>query len=336
MNIFEQSESLAEKNSVMPKVFVVIINWNGDRDAIACLNSMLSLDYKNCHVILSDNGSSKESIQALRDWKVAYSTPGPSNGIASLEILENDKNLGFTGANTVGINVALAKGADYVLFLNNDTVVTSDFLSRMVATAEVSASVGIVGCKIFSTDTDLNGRHRIWSLGGYSFVMGMPINIGGGQLDSPRWTGRKAQPLINGCCMLIKRGVIETAGVQDDRLFFGVDDVEYSLRAGRNGWKNFVDYDAVIYHAGSQSVTPRSGLQVYYNFRNAMQFRVRNFPWYRNVIFFIYFVFRYIIGGSTKRWITKNGKVNRGVYYAVLDFCRGETGECKHVAAIKD
>jgi GT2 family glycosyltransferase len=71
--------------------------------------------------------------------------------------------------------------------------------------------------------------------------------------------------------MLIKRGVIETIGVQDDRLFFGMDDVEYSLRASLTGWKNLIAYDAVIYHAGSQSVTPNSGLQVYYIFRNALQ-----------------------------------------------------------------
>jgi GT2 family glycosyltransferase len=134
--------------------------------------------------------------------------------------------------------------------------------------------------------------------------------------------------------MLIKRGVIETIGVQDDRLFFGMDDVGYSLRASRRGWKNLVAYDAVVYHAGSQSVTPNSGLQVYYIFRNALQLRTQNFPWYKNLGFFTYFAFRYVMAGSLYRWITRKGRVNLGVYYALLGFFRGQTGECSHTSAL--
>lgn len=320
---------------MQPKVSVIIINWNGERDTIACLNSLLEIDYDNCHVILSDNGSRSESLQALKDWRATHLQTGRSGGIASLDILENGRNLGFTGANTVGINHSLANGADYVLFLNNDTIVTPDFLSRMVTAAETDSSVGIVGCKIFSTNTDRQGKHKIWSLGGYVFIRGMPINIAGGNYDKPEWTGIKEQPLINGCCMLIKKGVIETIGVQDDRLFFGMDDVEYSLRASRRGWKNIADYDAVIYHAGSQSVTPNSGLQVYYIFRNALQLRAQNFPWYKNLVFYMFFTFRFVIAGSLYRWIIGTGKINLGVYYALIDYYHGITGECKHTQALK-
>lgn len=318
-----------------PKVFVVVINWNGERDTIACLDSLLALDYANCHILLSDNGSRPESIQTLRAWKADCLPPGRRTGIASLEILENGKNLGFTGANTVGINYALVNGADYVLFLNNDTIVTADFLTAMVAAAEADPTVGIVGCKIFNTDADEQGRHRIWTLGGYSFVYGMPINIGSGKYDDPRWRGIKEQPLINGCCMLIRRAVIDSVGVQDDRLFFGIDDVEYSLRASRRGWKNLVVYDAVIYHAGSQGVTPRSGLQVYYNFRNVLQFRAQNFTWRQNLGFYIIFTFRYVFAASLYRWITGRGRVNRGVYYALLDFLRNQSGECPHTSVLR-
>jgi GT2 family glycosyltransferase len=318
-----------------PKVYCIIINWNGDSDTIRCLNSLLRLDYDNCHVVLSDNGSRTESLRVLKDWKAIHLATGQCGGISSLQIFENGRNLGFTGANTVGINHALANEADYVLFLNNDTIVTPDFLSRMVAAAEADPSVGITGCKIFLADHDQQGRHQIWSLGGYSFVAGMPINIGAGQYDEPAWTGCRTQPLINGCCMLIKRAVIETIGVQDDRLFFGMDDVEYSLRASRGGWKNLVVYDAVIYHASAQSVVPRSGLQAYYIFRNALQLRVHHFRWYQNLVFFTVFISRYIAAGSIYRWLTGDGKVNRGIYYAIRDFISGNTGECKHAVALR-
>lgn len=320
---------------MLPKVYAIIVNWNGERDTIACLDSLLALDYADCCVVISDNGSRPESLQALREWRDGHFPSCESGGLASLDILENGGNLGFTGANTVGINYALKNTADYVLFLNNDTIVTPDFLTKMVKEGEADPAVGIIGCKIYAGTPDLPGKPRIWTLGGYSFIRGMPINIGGGEYDDPKWRGTKTQPLINGCCMLIKRRVIESIGVQDDRLFFGMDDVEYSLRASRQGWKNIVVYDAAIYHAGSQSVSPRSGLQVYYNFRNALQFRSRAFPWYQNLGFYCIFAARYLVVGSFVRWITGRGKANRGVYYALLDFLRGETGECKHTSQIK-
>ena len=317
-----------------PKVFAIIINWNGERDTITCLDSLLALDYPNCHVLLSDNGSRPESLQALRAWQAAKLPSGKSGGIASMEILENGRNLGFTGANTVGINRAMAQGADYVLFLNNDTIVTPDFLTRMIAAAEADSRVGILGCKIFYAQADEQGRHQIWSLGGYSFVRGMPINIAGGSYDRPEWKGVTEQPLINGCCMLIRRGVIETVGVQDDQLFFGMDDVDYSLRASRAGWKNLVVLDAVIYHASAQSVVPRSGLQAYYIFRNALQLRTKNFSWIRNLPFFAFFAFRYVAAGCLYRWLRGRGRVNLGVYYALKDFFEGRTGECGHIQAL--
>lgn len=319
---------------MQPKVFIIVINWNGERDTIPCLDSLLLLRYDNAHVIISDNGSRQESLETIKAWSREHTGQLGRSGIASLEILENGRNLGFTGGNTVGIERAMANGADYVLFLNNDTIVLPDFLSRMVAAAEADPKVGVTGCKIYG-GTPSARTPEIWSLGGYSFKRGMPINIGGGQLDNPKWTGIRAQPMINGCCMLIKRGVIETVGVQDDRLFFGMDDVEYSLRASRKGWKNIVVYDAAIYHVGSQGVAPRSGLQVYYNFRNALQFRSRAFPWYRNIGFYAFFTLRYLMAGSLARFVSGRGKANRGVYYALIDFFRGETGECKHVAEIK-
>jgi GT2 family glycosyltransferase len=98
-------------------------------------------------------------------------------GIQSCSVIENGKNLGFTGANSTGIRYALDHDADYLLFLNNDTIVTPDFLSRMIAAGEADSSVGIIGCKIFYASEEQNGIHNVLSLGGYEFKNGIPINI---------------------------------------------------------------------------------------------------------------------------------------------------------------
>ncbi len=135
--------------------------------------------------------------------------------------------------------------------------------------------------------------------------------------------------------MLIRRGVIETVGVQDDQLFFGMDDVDYSLRASRQGWKFLVVPDAFIYHASAQSVLPAlRRLQAYYIFRNALQLRTKNFSWVQNIPFFVMFGLRYVAAGCLYRWIMGRGKVNLGVYYALKDFFQGRAGECGHVRAL--
>jgi GT2 family glycosyltransferase len=319
----------------LPIVYAILINWNGEKDTIACLESLLTVNYASLHVLISDNGSRPESIAAIREWIAENLAVGRLwKGIGSCEILENGRNLGFTGGNTIGIHYALKQNADYVLFLNNDTIVTPNFLKPMVDVAECDKNVGIVGCKIFYADSDPGGRHRIWSLGGYSFRHGMPINIGAGELDRPEWKGVREQTLINGCCMLIKRAVVETVGVQDDRLFFGIDDVEYSFRAAQKGWKNVIACNAEIYHAASRSVVPRSGLQVYYLFRNILFFRCNSFPVWRNLDFVFFFLVRYVFVASLYRLLTGRNKVNHGVMLAIWDFVRGQMGECRHASSL--
>lgn len=321
---------LLEKESGAPSVYAVIVNWNGERDTIKCLESLLHASYQNLHVVISDNGSREASLCALQSWIDSRPVGTDASAIRTCTILRNYRNLGFTGANTAGINFALTHNADYILFLNNDTIVTPDFLNIMVRAAESDPKIGIVGCKIFYTEAEPNGRHRLWSLGGYSFHLGMPINLGSEQYDRPEWKGVRQQDLINGCCMLLKRAMIDIAGVQDDLLFFGIDDVEYSFRASKYGWKNVVARDAVIYHSASRSVVSRSGLQVYYLFRNVLYFRFRNFLWYQNLLFLSVFAFRYLFLGCLYRLLMGQHSINRGVYLAMRDFWAGRMGECGH------
>jgi GT2 family glycosyltransferase len=321
-----------------PRVTAIIVNWNGERDTVVCLNSLKTVEYDNLQVILSDNGSRAESVCALEDWFIANPpSPKSARGITDYQLIENGRNLGFTGANSVGIEAALRHGAEYVLFLNNDTIVTPDFLERMVDVAEEDGSIGIVGCKIFFAEPDAGeDSPRIWSLGGYRFRFGMPLNVAHGERDRPEWTGVHRQDLINGCCMLIRRRVIEQIGVQDDLLFFGMDDVEYSLRAARQGWTNAVVRDAFIYHAASRSVNSRSALQAYYLFRNVLYFRLRNFSWRENVGFGLVFAFRYLAAGAAVRWLVGRGAVNRGMVLGLRDCMAGRMGECPHPALRRD
>lgn len=314
-----------------PRVYVILVNWNGEVDTIACLNSLLKVQYSDMHVVISDNGSRDSSLSALHAWVEDNLPASASGGIQSCEILENGTNLGFTGANTAGIYCAITRNANYVLFLNNDTIVTPDFLDHMIQVAEAEEKCGIVGCKILGRPEDDNGQgDKIWSLGGYAWKFGIPLNIASGQRDNPERNGKFDNDMINGCCMLIKREVIDQIGVQDDELFFGMDDADYSLRAREAGWRNIVTLDAKIYHVGSHSVGTGSPLQAYYLFRNMPYLRLRHFPWYRNLIFLTYYVTRYVVIGSLGRALLGRHKTNKAVRLAISDFLAGRMGPCMH------
>ena len=336
--------NLAQGSHVTPKVYVIVINWNGEDDTIQCLQSLTEVAYDNLHVIVSDNGSRAESLRALREWAAGagldISSPdGPpvtnmSSGIRTLCLLENGRNLGFTGANTTGIAYAMSHDAAYVMFLNNDTVVTKDFLALMVGVAERDPAHGIIGCKTLLADGG-GAERRVWSLGGYSYVLGNPMNRGRNQLDRPEWKGVLQSDLVCGCCMLIKRAVVEKVGVQDDTLFFGIDDVDYSLRAARQGFKNVLALDAEIFHQGSRSTEGRTGLLLYYLFRNTYYFRAKYFPWYRNLVFFAHHLTRYFLIGGVTRVLQGRGRANVGMLLGVQDFLRNRMGECTHAQLFK-
>jgi GT2 family glycosyltransferase len=326
---------------VAPRVYVIVINWNGEDDTISCLQALLDVDYDDMHVVISDNGSRPESLQAMRDWAVQNGlrlspraeAPRENShaSIRSLCLIENGKNLGFTGANTAGIAYALQNNAAYVLFLNNDAIATRPFLRRMVDVAERNPDLGVLGCKTFYARAEpATGMHRIWSLGGYDYVCGNPMNRGRNQRDQPGWTGVVENELICGCCMLIRRAVIDDIGVQDDDLFFAIDDVEYSLRAARAGWRNALVLDAAIYHEGSASMAGRTGLQLYYLFRNTYYFRTKYFPWYHNIIFFAHHLTRYFVIGGAAKALRGAGHANRGMVWGIGDFLAGRMGECSH------
>ena len=327
-----------------PSVYVIVINWNGETDTIACLQSLTRVTYDNMHVVVSDNGSRPDSLRAIREWAAtaglrvgsADSPPleNAGSGIRTMCLLENGRNLGFTGANTMGIGYAMKRDAAYVMFLNNDTLVTEDFLSRMVTVAESDPGYGIIGCKTLLGDGSGTTR-RVWSLGGYEYIYGNPMNRARNQLDRPEWKGVLPSDLVCGCCMLIKRAVIEKIGVQDDTLFFGIDDVDYSLRAARQGFRNALALDAEIYHEGSRSTEGRTGLQLYYLFRNTYYFRAKYFPWYRNVGFFAHHLTRYFLIGGVTRLLQGRGKANVGMLLGVGDFLRNRMGECTHAQLFK-
>ena len=126
-------------NQQPPTVSIIILNWNGCDDTLACLNSLAAVTYLNFTVVVVDNGSTDDSLSRLRPYKAHF----------PLTLLETNANLGFAEGNNVGVRNALVGGAEFVLLLNNDTEVDPGLVGELVRVATAHPAGGVFSAKIF-------------------------------------------------------------------------------------------------------------------------------------------------------------------------------------------
>ncbi|MBU2037230.1 glycosyltransferase family 2 protein [Patescibacteria group bacterium] len=244
----------------MPKVFIIIINFNGWSDTKECLESLGQVDYDNFEVILLDNASKGDYRLPTTDYRFKIQT------------IYNKENLGFAGANNQGIKLALENKADYVLLLNNDTTVDSDFLSKLVEEAENDESAGIVGPLISFYDD----RNKIWSAGGKitnHSTRGELIAYQ--EIDEGEYQVAEQVDYISGTCLLIKVEVIKKIGLISEDYFLYYEDTDWCVRADKAGWRCLLVPQSKIYHKASKSTQEFSYPYIYYHSRNGLMFSER-------------------------------------------------------------
>lgn len=251
----------------LPLVYIIILNYNGWRDTIECLESVYQNNYPNYRVIVIDNGSQDGETEKIREWA--------KNNDREPVIIANEKNLGFAGGNNVGIKHALKNIADYMLLLNNDTVVERDFLKEMVRTAESSKDIGIIGGKIYY----YNDRNKIWYKGGkVSWLLGGGIHHGKGRYEKDINSDIHEVTFITGCMMLIKRSTIEKIDLLDESYFLYCEDTDYCARALKNNIRMVVNLSSVIYHKENSTLDGWKPSHIYYLIRNRFLFMKKNAP----------------------------------------------------------
>lgn len=221
-----------------PRVAIIVVNWNRRDDTLECLDSLTKVHYSNYRVIMVDNGSTDGSAEAVRQR------------FQNVVIIEAGENLRFAGGNNLGLKDVLAEGDDYCLLLNNDTTVHPDFLNHLVAAAQTDERIGLVGPKILY-------HHRpdvIWFAGGVlKPAWGYVRHYGLRQLDDGRFDERLTVSFLTGCCLLIRREVLEKIGLLDEGFYLYSEDADFCLRAVKAGYKLIYEPEARIYHKVSQS-----------------------------------------------------------------------------------
>jgi len=243
-----------------PQVSIIILNWNNPDYTINCLHSLGKLTYPNYDVILLDNGSEDDSVQKLQAILLGLNYP--------VEFITNSRNLGFAEGNNVGIRHALERNADYVLLLNNDTEVASDFIEPLVQMAQSDYRIGITGPKIYYFDSPT----RIWSAGGLITESGWTQQLGVNAVDSPEYDYLKRVDYVSGCAMLVKREVIEKIGMLDPRFFAYYEETDWCARAAKAGYSIWYVPQSIIWHKISLEAREQSPLYIYLMTRNRLLF----------------------------------------------------------------
>jgi len=248
-----------------PFVFLILLNWNGWRDTIECVESCRKLTYPAFRIVIVDNGSTDGSETILRER-----FPG-------IELIQTGSNLGFSGGNNAGIRHALEHGADYVWLLNNDTVVDAGALTALVGAAECDDRIGMIGSKIVYYDNP----GLLWYAGALldPACPHRPAHRGLRELDRGQYDDAVETGYVTGCSLLARRKMIDEIGLLDDSLFLYFEDADWSARARHAGWRLMYAPASVVRHKESVSAGgAASPTLVYYTARNRLFFVRRNFP----------------------------------------------------------
>lgn len=258
-----------KKMAEYPKVSIIVLNWNGKEDTIECLESLKLITYPNYEILLVDNGSTDGSVKYFRER------------YPEIEIIENRENLGFAEGNNVGIRKAMKNLTDYILLLNNDTIVNPDFLTKMVEVAESDTKFGIIGPKICY----YHDPSKVWSVGGDVNLFTGSIKNRGDQKPQEDFQGTKIVDYVSGCALLIKRKVIEEIGLLDKDYFLYFEETDWNIRAHKRGYISVVTCNAKILHKSGASIKKVKDSNYYYFSRNGFLFLKKNGRWYHYITF---------------------------------------------------
>jgi GT2 family glycosyltransferase len=231
-----------------PSVAVVIPVHGRLPLTLRFIESFRQVRYAPYQLIIVDDGSPDDTTAVL-----AREHP-------EIILLRGDGNLWWAGATNLGVRFALEQGFDYVLTINNDAVVSTDFLERLVATAQDNPA-SIVGCRINYKEP----VNRVWGVGGYTDWenTGFPLQLHDYGCEEREVLRRRPNPfpveLLTGCGTLVPVACYQDVGLYDARMFPQYHaDAEFTLRAARQGYPPLVDLHAVIWNDEPQTCTVRN------------------------------------------------------------------------------
>ena len=267
-----------------PKVSIIIVNYNGKELLQKCLDSLLKVNYDNFEIILVDNNSTDGTVEFI------------TKNYPSLIIIKLDSNKGFAEPNNVAAKISKGK---YLLFLNNDTVVTPNFISEMVKVMETDKKIAICQSLLLKPDGSVD------SSGDFIDHLGVVYNSKT-KIDEIREVSS-----ARGASMLVRSDIFEKLDGFDQKFFITFEDVDLCWRSWILGYRVLIIPTSIVYHEGGITIKKIKSEIAFHGFKNQLAMKITNFEpilAIRNMMLFfgIYGIrelkiwLDYTISGSTK------------------------------------
>ncbi len=254
------------------KIFVIILNYNGRDTLERCLRSVFRSQNVNFTVVVVDNASEDGSFEEVRkNWP-------------RVNLIRNDKNLGFAAGNNVGIRFALERDADYVFLLNNDAEILPDTLERLLEAAERNRRPSVL-CPLIETP-----KGKIW-------YAGSKINWWRMRTEHVNLVSDKNSDTIvpvevaTGCAVLIAKEVFAKIGLLNESYFLYYEDADFSFCARKSGFTVGLLPSSRAVHAETSELPDKKGVKTYWLVLSGLLFFRTYAPWYWRYLWYPLFVF---------------------------------------------
>ena len=233
-------------------VVTIVLNTNRKQDTLECLASLAGSVGPANHVIVLDNHSRDGSVEAIRA------------SFPQTEIIAIETDRGYAGNNNVGVRAARAFEPEWVLILNEDTILAPDCLRELVAAGEADPRIGMVGPMVFHHDEP----EVIQSAGGRLGPYWESIHLGANEADRGQFPQTRPVDWISGCALLVRQTLIDEIGMLDERFYYYWEETEWCLRARKAGWRVVHVPAAKLWHKGVRRDYKPSANVTYYSTRN--------------------------------------------------------------------
>jgi len=290
-----------------PIVSIIILNWNGWKDTIECLESLYQINYLNYDIIIVDNASQDDSIEKIREYcegmlkvnpeyfkydstnktieifeyteKESIKINSEDSGIKKspsnkkLILIKSDKNYGFAEGNNIGFKYAMETlNPDYILLLNNDTFVDRRFLHELVEVAETDEKIGSVQSLLLNP-----GGRIIDSLGQELFIWGASDKAGGSNYEN---IPNENIEIFGACAAaaLYRSKILKKTGLFDEDFFVMFEDVDLSWKINLEGFKSVLVFNSIVYHKRGISAGKSNPLILYHQTKNWLIIWIKYYP----------------------------------------------------------
>ncbi len=259
------------KTNIQPRVSIITINYNAVEATLDLLDSLSEISYPAIEIIVVDNASKVNPKDILLKKH------------PEINLILSDNNLGFAGGNNLAIEKA---EGEYLLFVNNDAILTKGCIEALIDTFNQKPDAGMVSPKFH-----FYNQPGIIEYAGYSDInsfTGRNVTIGSGIKDSGQFDTIGETHFCHGGGMMIPKKIVDEVGPMPEEYFLYYEEFDWCEQIKKAGYKIYYQPKALIRHKVSVSIGNDSPLKTYYLTRNRILFMRRNKSWEKYFIFLIF------------------------------------------------